>query len=285
MPTGVAINGISTPTVYTSYIDQPIYCNLKLPLTRQSQLDKRPISITGVALYLSGNGASRTLTAGVGAARSSSFSVANSGSASLTSTKSLTANALDTATFTSTTVGIYLPSGSYHFARAANSGNAIVGFSGGAGQSLVGTFDYVQVPTAPYDLSLSTSGGNITATWTAPTDNGGSSVTGYSIEYADNELFTGSTTVTSATTSKVFAVSPGSDYYVRVAAQNSIYSWAEHPTSVWSDVASTSAGISGFRWDGSQEVPLTVAMRWDGSQEVPLTVAMRWDGSQEVALT
>lgn len=164
-------------------------------------------------------------------------------------------------------------------------GNTITGFSGGSGQTLVGTLTYIQVPTAPYDLVLTPGSGDITATWSVPTDDGDSAITGYSIEYADNADFVGSTVVTSATASKTFSVTGGSDYFVRVAAQNAFYLWSEKPMSEWSAVSSTSAGISGFRWDGSQEVALTVAMRWDGSEEIPITTAVRWDGSEEVPLS
>lgn len=38
----------------------------------------------------------------------------------------------------------------------------------------------------------------------------------------------------------------------------------------------------GKRWDGTQEVAITVAMRWDGTQEVPISGVKRWDGTAEV---
>ena len=265
MPTST-INGIATPSHTTGYVGAQITCAMDLPLTRASASGVRPIAITGIALYLSGNGASRTVTLGIASRRTAAFSIANNANAVLTSVIPLTtyATALNTAATTSFSIGVYSPSGSYHFGRAADAGNNIVGYSLGAGYSLVGQILYAQVASQPLTLSLSSSGGNIVATWTPPSDNGGSTVTGYTIQYADNSDFTGAITTTSATASKTF-VDPGGTTFVRVAAQNYFYSWPEQLLSPWSTTANISTGptppppgtLSGMRWDGTQEVPIS----------------------------
>lgn len=278
------INGFSSPEKVKGYNSSASSCTLYLPSARLSQLGTRPLRINSIALYVSGYGASRTVTFGIGGAVTSSFTVSSAGSASLTSAQSITADFGNTTLTPTTTVGISSTSGTYYLGRSTQSGNTISNFSLGANQSLVGTYTYIQVPVAPYDLSLTAGGGSLSATWSAPADNGGSSVTGYVLQYSTDPTFATFTTRTPSGTSDTFSVSPG-DYYVRVAAKNAINSIAGGPTSAWSTVASTSAGIGGVRWDGTQEVALTVAVRWDGTQEVDLTTGMRWDGTQEVALS
>ncbi len=286
MPSSVNINNLSGPSSTSGYNGVGMECRFDLPLTRVSHLGTRPIIVTGIALYLAGRSASRTITLGVGSARTAAFSLSSAGSASLIGAQSISAGFTNTATSPSTTVGTYSPSGSYYFGRATQSGNTITNFSLGANSSLVGTFNYAEVPTAPFNLVLTPGSGNVTATWDAPTSTGDSAITGYTLQYGTDPSFSTSTEVTTAagTRTAVFSVSPGNDYYVRVAAKNGLFSLAGAPMSVWSLTASTSVGIAGFRWDGTQEVAIETAVRWDGTQEVALETAVRWDGTQEVAL-
>ena len=59
-----------------------------------------------------------------------------------------------------------------------------------AGKSLIGRVYYYYLPSAPKDLLVNTVGSVSTLTWGAPTSDGGSSITGYSIAYKPDDSST-----------------------------------------------------------------------------------------------
>ena len=78
----------------------------------------------------------------------------------------------------------------------------------------------VSVPGAPTGLKLTPGNGSLTATWTAPSNNGGSAITGYRFGISPDG--TNWTTLTHATTTSrvVNGLRNGTRYYVRVQALN-----------------------------------------------------------------
>ncbi len=104
--------------------------------------------------------------------------------------------------------------------------NAAGASSYSAGASFTTT---TTAPTAPATGPSVSSRNNvsITVTWTAPSDNGGSAITGYEVQWATESTFASPGTITSATTSRtITALVPATAYYVRVRAVNAAGSGA-----------------------------------------------------------
>ena len=119
-------------------------------------------------------------------------------------------------------------------------------------------FSYPEKPTG---LSTTAGVGKLDLTWTAPTNTGGSPITGYDVHYktfaAANQAGTGSDPTTgwvaashgsTATTGSITGLTPGTAYNVRVRARTAV---APANASEWSDIgsgtpiaASTNANLS-----------------------------------------
>lgn len=97
---------------------------------------------------------------------------------------------------------------------------------GNSGTSLAywGGYDYYQVPTAPSSCTASFSGTTATVSWTAPTNNGDTAITGYTIEYTTFPGFDAGQvfTTTSTTTSVDIGVGAYATWYFRVYARNAV---------------------------------------------------------------
>ncbi len=74
------------------------------------------------------------------------------------------------------------------------------------------------VPDAPRDVHATGGNGTVRVTWSAPSDNGGSPLTGYAVTGSPGNL---STSVSATTTAATFTVSPGT-YTFRVIAKNAV---------------------------------------------------------------
>lgn len=91
--------------------------------------------------------------------------------------------------------------------------------------SLCFTLTYYTLPIAPVLNTISKSADDITISWTAPTDNGGTAVNGYKIQRSlDGTTWSTivSNTGTTATTYTDYNQAYGSTYYYRVAAINQV---------------------------------------------------------------
>lgn len=77
-------------------------------------------------------------------------------------------------------------------------------------------------PGAPTALAVTPSTDTSSVTWTAPSDNGGTAITGYELQYATDSAFTSPTSQTGGTTTSASVVSllPGTLYYWRVRGIN-----------------------------------------------------------------
>ena len=81
------------------------------------------------------------------------------------------------------------------------------------------------VPGAPTGLSATAGDAQASLSWTAPTDDGGSEVTGYTVEYKQSSVsdWSGVSTVTATgTTATVTGLTNGASYDFRVSATNSV---------------------------------------------------------------
>ena len=96
----------------------------------------------------------------------------------------------------------------------------------GTGSYVTGTAAPVAAATAPdppTGLTLTPGDTQIALSWTAPADNGGSALTGYSVQYSSNSgvTFTGWTHNGTGTSDTITGLTNGQSYQVRVAAINS----------------------------------------------------------------
>jgi hypothetical protein len=80
------------------------------------------------------------------------------------------------------------------------------------------------VPSAPTAASVAAINGGATLTWTAPSNNGGSALTGYTVYYSTTSGGELSGTATSATTSPlaISGLTAGTTYYFEVVANNAV---------------------------------------------------------------
>lgn len=184
----------------------------------------------------------------------------------------------------SSSVIIYGNPGTLNF-RVAGSGGSQTYFSNGSpgasyGGSLVGSFDWAYVNTAPASISVSKNALSVTVTVGVAGGSDASSPSSYQVEYSkDGGAWTGTATADGSRQVTYSGLTPGSSYTFRAWANNNVGSSAV--------VTSSSVLITawGKRWNGSAWVDSVNAKRWNGSAWVDLTIAKRWNGSAWVDLS
>lgn len=178
-----------------------------------------PVIITELLTYTAGRSGTINITTSF-AGSAVAYSVASSGTPGGTWRDSSDALVANGGTFTFE----HSSSGGMNGRRGADgSGGFTDGQFGDWNSYWAGGFRYVEAPSAPLSLSVtSPTTGQIAVSWSAPADNGGTAVTGYQVQYATNAGFTGATTVSNADTDITINVTPGLTYYVRVAAVNAV---------------------------------------------------------------
>jgi hypothetical protein len=238
--TTLALNGGSTPDVPNSFTDKWVETASGVSLPTGARLaanGNRPVYVSTVRVYWAGRGASRKLRVLVGGVSTATVTVASGASASLSS--ALAVNAVFPNGGTKTVRIDANPDGSFYFGRESGTGS-VDSYGTSFGQ-LSGSVEYYEVPTAPTSVTVSQSGveNAVDVAWTAPSDNGGSAVSGYQIQWSYNSDFSGSTIIgtgSSATTYKITGLSYGSTIYVKVAAIN-VVATAAGTSSVYSSSA------------------------------------------------
>lgn len=127
-----------------------------------------------------------------------------------------------TSTATSSTVTGLTEGVAYNFrVKAVNIISASGGNHSTASSNVTPT---AAVPGLATSLSVVIADGSLDADWLAPSDNGGSAITDYVVEYQPlgGSWATFSDGVSTATAAIITGLTPGTQYYVRVSAKNSI---------------------------------------------------------------
>ncbi len=126
------------------------------------------------------------------------------------------------------------PSTTYYFALTATNAAGTSGLS----PTTTATTGALSVPSAPTGLAAKAGNGSLTLTWSAPTSDGGSPLTGYLVEYSTTPggEATGSVQAASGPSATLAGLTNGTTYYVEVVATNAVGS-----SSPSSEVAATPA--------------------------------------------
>lgn len=113
-------------------------------------------------------------------------------------------------------------SGQLYFGRNTSSGTVHDAADGGTwGGQLVGSFTWATAPAAPTMLSATPGpAGSVTVKFSG-NSNGGSSITGWVLQYSTSSNFSGATTVASNGTTTL-NLTPGKLYYFRAAGRNDV---------------------------------------------------------------
>ena len=238
--TSLALNGGSTPDVSTSFTDKWIETASGVSLPTGARLaanGNRPVYVSSIRVYWAGRSASRKLRVLVGGISTATVTVASAGSAGLSSVLAL--GALFPNGGVKTVRIDANPDGQFYFGRESGTGS-VDSYGTSYGQ-LSGTVEYFEVPTAPTSVTAVQAAleNAVNVSWTAPSNNGGSAITSYQIEWSYNADFSGSTIIgtgSTATSYKVTGLAYGSTVYVKVAAIN-VVATAAGTTSVYSSSA------------------------------------------------
>jgi len=157
------------------------------------------------------------------------------------------------------------------------------------------TISWITAPSAPQSFaSTAITSTSVDLSWTAPTDDGGTALTGYRILYktAAATSWTSSGKLGTGTTATITGLLPNTDYNFLVAATNLVTDQNNATYDVSTSVVGTnSAQVNattltqgGHRiWNGTEFVLGTTKM-WNGSSWVE-TIPKIWDGSAWVDAT
>lgn len=160
-------------------------------------------------------------------------------------------------------------------------------------QALVGNYQWTTVPSAPADIQVTGNTGQvISGTYSNSSSAGGSTITGYRMQYrssSDGSSWSGWSGSTKAVSGNTWSYSasgdgltPGYYYQFRVFSENNIGSVTGQSYPATTGTVFMTAG--GKRWTGSVWQSTSTAKRWNGSAWVDLTTAKRWNGSSWVNL-
>lgn len=218
--------------------------NVVTPTGRAMANGSKAVLIVALAGYMAGHGASRSVRMRLGSATTGWFTVGAGSSAVSTGVRSSSYYLVAGGSVPFS----YDTNGATYFGRGGSGTITVGGVPSGTWTgTLAGTMYYVQAPTAPSGITLSSdSAQSVTASWSAPSTDGGSSITGYRLQYSTASNFAGAVTVElgSGRSYTVEDLDDGQTYYFRVAAKNYVTTLAS-TTSVYSAAASISVASSG----------------------------------------
>jgi hypothetical protein len=232
--------GGGTPAVSTSFTDRWVQTASGVALPTGATIaanGNRPVYVATAGCYWAGRGAARQLALSIGGSSTGWKTVGSAGAASSSGQMAIGAVFANGGT-----QSVRIDSngvGSFYFGRASGTGSVdSYGTSFGA---LSGSLEYYEVPTAPTAVSVAQAAleNAVNVSWSAPSSNGGSAITSYTIQWAYNSSFTSPTTIvtgSSATSYKITGLAYGSTVYVKVAAVNIVATTAG-TTSVFSSSA------------------------------------------------
>lgn len=228
--TTLSFEGGSTPDVTTSWTgNSKVYSSSAangVQLPTAAQVDSKgnnPVLVSTAQVYWAGRGGSRRLRIGIGSKYSAWYTIASDSSANASGQKSIG--------------GIFLNGGNqivtidedgssgFYFGRETGSSGSTDGTTDWG--QLSGSLVYYEAPNAPTALSVAQYGleNAVDLSWNAPSDNGGTAVTSYTITWSYNSDFSGSSTVSTgsvATTYRLSGLTYGSTVYAKVAASNAV---------------------------------------------------------------
>jgi len=137
--------------------------------------------------------------------------------------------------------------------------------------SAVSTFTTpATVPGAPPQPSVSSVGmTSATVSWSAPSDTGGSAITGYDVQRATDSGFSTNVVTVSdnASPNVLTSLTPNTPYWVRVRAKNA------QGAGAWSASRQFTTSTNVYAANGSTYVPITV-LAGNGSTYVPITIGL-----------
>jgi len=194
-------------------------------------------NIIGVnALYgaLSGKGATRTATMYAGGA---AVGITVGSGATAADTGWFNTNLYVVGAGTTLEYGYSSMSGQCYFGRGADGTGAAYNPAGQTWTGNIGMYiGYIYTPNAPtFSVSPALDGKSADVTASPPSDNGGSAITGYTIQVATDSAFTSIVqTVSSTGTSTITGLTPGQRYYWRVTAKQAVTTGGGKLGGTWS---------------------------------------------------
>jgi hypothetical protein len=205
----------------------------------------RPIKVTRLRTYVGSYDGVGNIVASIGGFSGTFSNVAIDSTPGLSGWLTLSGSFINGATGTTFTLDAATQGGIYF--KRSNSGSTTQQPSG---YTWAGTmyceYDYIQATNEPTSLGISAGAGTglVTMSWTRPSDDGGSVITGYNI-YRGTSSGTITTLIGSTTTATTFSyTAPDSTlYYYHVRAKNTVTD-AASTTSVASNVVSVAASFS-----------------------------------------
>ena len=221
MPT-LTLPGTDSPSI-TSYVTPGgayyLYSAFTAPLGRTMANGSRNIYAQSLDLYVAGRSGTVSIQAYyASAARGSYVSCAAQG----TPTKKSFGVGVQTAGGSSINYGIYWGGGGVNFRRGGStSGQTNSSGSSSWDTSLSGTLTYAEAPAAPTPIAVdSATPTSLQARFSGNSD-GGSAITGWTLQYATNSSFTQNLkSVSSSGTTTVTGLTPDTTYYFRAAGRN-----------------------------------------------------------------
>lgn len=139
-------------------------------------------------------------------------------------------------------------SGGFYFDRGGS--GTTYGTFGNFSGALAGRLNYAQVPTAPgwAGSPISTPApGQIAIDWVAPSDDGDSALTGYTIQYSTSSTFSSGVVTLEVTggSRTITGLAAGTRYYFRVAARNDVADQYNTSGPYGSTISATTMNVPG----------------------------------------